>query len=1051
MIMKTRTTTDHFTNKSLAARRRIANIPVDSTPHRKRTMQKHKAIFLLVLLAALSPLLLQAQTTESFTFTTNIVVPQGSFSGISDVRTVASSVHDISSLKVRLKITGQFNGDLYAFVRNSSGFTVLLNRVGVTASNPFGYGDSGFDVTFQAGAANGDIHLYQDITTPAAGLPLTGIWDVDGRNMNPLTVTDASARDTSLTNFNGLNGADTWTLFIADVESGSTNMLTEWGLDISGAASPTLAWTNPAPITYGTALSGTQLNASATYNLTNVPGTFTYSSPAGTVLSAGNNQTLSVTFTPSDTNSFLPATTNVTINVSPAGVTIASGIAANNRAYDATTTATLTSNSVVLAGVVPGDTANVKLSTNGYTANFASAGVGTGIGVTVSGLTLTGSAAANYTLTQPAGLTANITAAGVTISSGIAANNKVYDATTTATLTSNSVVLAGVVPGDTANVKLSTNAYTANFASAGVGTGIGVTVSGLTLTGSAAANYTLTQPAGLTANITEAGVTITSGIAANNKVYDTTTTATLTSNSVVLAGVFSGDTANVKLSTNGYTANFASASAGTGIGVTVSGLTLTGSAAANYTLTQPAGLTANITEAGVTITSGIAANNKVYDTTTTATLTSNSVVLAGVLSGDTANVKLSTNGYTANFASASAGTGIGVTVSGLTLTGSAAANYTLTQPAGLTANITAAGVTISSGIAANNKVYDATTTATLTSNSVVLAGVVPGDTANVKLSTNGYTANFASASAGTGIGVTVSGLTLTGSAAANYTLTQPAGLTANITAASTLNVVISSLNPALPGSSVTFTATLSVVAPGNGTPTGNVVFKDGTTPLSTNALNGSAVAAFSTTALSQGSHTIIAEYAGNGNFLGSTNSVSPNQIINTPPVATNAAIFRNPLSGTKIPVAALLTNASSPSGDTLTLTVSPASASNATVTIRGGWVFYTPLAGFTNADSFTYTVTDNYGGSATATITVAIQVDNNQSPNLVITALGGNQYLIVGCGIPGYAYRLQYSDLSAPFTWQDFVGVSLTADSTGRFSYTDTNTSLTRCYRSVYP
>jgi hypothetical protein len=329
--------------------------------------------------------------------------------------------------------------------------------------------------------------------------------------------------------------------------------------------------------------------------------------------------------------------------------------------------------------------------------------------------------------------------------------------------------------------------------------------------------------------------------------------------------------------------------------------------------------------------------------------------------------------------------------------------------------------------------------------------VVPGDTANVKLSTNGYTANFASASAGTGIGVTVSGLTLTGSAAANYTLTQPAGLTANITAASTLNVVISSLNPALPGSSVTFTATLSVVAPGNGTPTGNVVFKDGTTPLSTNALNGSAVAAFSTTALSQGSHTIIAEYAGNGNFLGSTNSVSPNQIINTPPVATNAAIFRNPLSGTKIPVAALLTNASSPSGDTLTLTVSPASASNATVTIRGGWVFYTPLAGFTNADSFTYTVTDNYGGSATATITVAIQVDNNQSPNLVITALGGNQYLIVGCGIPGYAYRLQYSDLSAPFTWQDFVGVSLTADSTGRFSYTDTNTSLTRCYRSVYP
>ena len=69
--------------------------------------------------------------------------------------------------------------------------------------------------------------------------------------------------------------------------------------------------------------------------------------------------------------------------------------------------------------MVSGDTANVKLSTNGYTATFASASVGTGIGVTVAGLTLTGSAAANYTLTQPAGLTANITAAGVTITSGL--------------------------------------------------------------------------------------------------------------------------------------------------------------------------------------------------------------------------------------------------------------------------------------------------------------------------------------------------------------------------------------------------------------------------------------------------------------------------------------------------------------------------------------------------------------------------------------------------------------------------------------------------------
>jgi hypothetical protein len=93
------------------------------------------------------------------------------------------------------------------------------------------------------------------------------------------------------------------------------------------------------------------------------------------------------------------------------------------------------------------------------------------------------------------------------LNSGITANNKVYDGTTAATISSNNVVLAGVVGGDT--VGLSTNGYAANFASPNVGAGIGVVVSGLALTGVSAANYTLTQPGGLTANITPATLTVT--------------------------------------------------------------------------------------------------------------------------------------------------------------------------------------------------------------------------------------------------------------------------------------------------------------------------------------------------------------------------------------------------------------------------------------------------------------------------------------------------------------------------------------------------------------
>src|SRR6185295_11183725 len=111
---------------------------------------------------------------------------------------------------------------------------------------------------------------------------------------------------------------------------------------------------------------------------------------------------------------------------------------------------------------------NVSLSTNNYSATFASASMGAQA-VTVSGLTLTGSAASNYTLAQPSGLTANITAAAVTISSGITAENKVYDGNTSATIRSNNVVLAGVVAGDASNVSLATNNYSATFASASVG------------------------------------------------------------------------------------------------------------------------------------------------------------------------------------------------------------------------------------------------------------------------------------------------------------------------------------------------------------------------------------------------------------------------------------------------------------------------------------------------------------------------------------------------------------------------------------------------------
>ena len=82
---------------------------------------------------------------------------------------------------------------------------------------------------------------------------------------------------------------------------------------------PTITWAAPAAITFGSALSSEQLDATAS-----VPGTFVYNPPVGTVLQAGADQMLSAAFTPTNTNSFTTATATNSITVNPAAATPAS-------------------------------------------------------------------------------------------------------------------------------------------------------------------------------------------------------------------------------------------------------------------------------------------------------------------------------------------------------------------------------------------------------------------------------------------------------------------------------------------------------------------------------------------------------------------------------------------------------------------------------------------------------------------------------------------------------------------------------------------------------
>jgi filamentous hemagglutinin family protein len=447
-------------------------------------------------------------------------------------------------------------------------------------------------------------------------------------------------------------------------------------------------------------------------------------------------------------------------------ITAITGLTAANKQYDGATTATLNTGSAAFTGMIGGDSLTVASGTG----SFATKAVGTGKTVSITGLTLGGTDAGNYTLSSStASASANITAKVLTIG-GLTIQNKTYDGTTTASF-SGTPSLSGVLGGETVNLS---GTASAAFADKNAGTGKAVTVTGLSLSGTDAGNYTLIgSTSSATADITAATISAITGITAANKTYDGTTAATLNTGAATFTGKIAGDTLTVATGSG----TFADKNAANGKTVTITGLTVGGADAGNYTLSSSTAATsANITAATITAITGITAANKTYDGNATATLTTSGASFTGKIAGDTLTVASATGA----FGDKTAANGKTVNINGLTLGGTDAGNYTLAaSTASTTANIAAKVLTIT-GVSVNNKVYDGTTTATL-SGAASLSGVIGSDDVSASGSA---TANFADKNVGTGKTVDISGLTLSGADAGNYTMSgSTASATANITAA----------------------------------------------------------------------------------------------------------------------------------------------------------------------------------------------------------------------------------------------------------------------------
>lgn len=496
--------------------------------------------------------------------------------------------------------------------------------------------------------------------------------------------------------------------------------------------------TNDVAVTYGTAPTLTNANV----GVVNGDATQVISSP---LFSTSGNYRVG-TYTIADTSAAMLAAlgyatagatiSNGTLTVSPLTLNV-TGVSATNRTYNGTTVDALSGGSI---SPLSGDL--VALVTTGASGSFGTKDVGTAKSVTASGYTLNGTDSSNYWVAAPTGLSANVTAAALTLSTSNV--SKVYDGTTSATGTA--VVSSGSLFGADS---LSGGSFA--YANKDVGTGNRtVTVSGVTVNdGAAGADYSVGYASNTTSTITSAPLTLTT--AAVTKTYDGTLTVTGGAPIVTVGTLFAGDT----LSGGSFT--YTNKDAGTANKtVTVSGVTINdGAGGADYTVSYLNSTTSTITPAALTIST--APVTKSYDGTTAVTGGA-PVLTAGVLFGSD-----SMSGGNYLYDDPHAGMGKTVFVGGVTVSdGNGGDNYILSYQSNTGSVITPASLTVTAPLV--GKTYDGTTGAPGAPVVGALAGAAAGDVV-----ATGALLAYTDPNAGTSKTVNASGLIIHNSSNVNVT------------------------------------------------------------------------------------------------------------------------------------------------------------------------------------------------------------------------------------------------------------------------------------------
>ena len=503
----------------------------------------------------------------------------------------------------------------------------------------------------------------------------------------------------------------------------------------------------------------------------------------------------------------------VTLTITTKPLTMSGLSVPASKVYDGTTTAvvsgatgnlqsTETAGAGTTADGKPYDVDAVSI-TGTATGTYNSKDVASATTVTYGGLSLTGTGFGNYSLTMQGTAAATITAKALTMSGLSVPASKVYDGTTTAVVSGSGSLQSAETAGTgttadgkpyAVDVVSITGTAIGTYDSKDVASATTVTYSGLSLTGSNAGNYTLTIQGTAAATIATKALTMSGLSVPASKIYNGTTTAVVSGGSGSLQSTETagaGTTADGKpydvdaVSITGTaTGTYNSKDVASATTVAYGGLSLAGTGFGNYSLTMQGTSSATITAKALTMSGLSVPASKVYDGTTTAIVTGSpgslqSTETAGT--GTTADGKpyavdvVSITGTaTGTYDSKDVASATTVTYGGLSLTGSNAGNYILTMQGTAAATITTAPLTIT-GISIANKTFDGLTTATI-SGSAAYSGLQNSESYTV---TGTPTASFATASIANTKSVTVSGYT---APSTNYSISQPTGLTANITA-----------------------------------------------------------------------------------------------------------------------------------------------------------------------------------------------------------------------------------------------------------------------------